>query len=511
VRVGFDDNDTENRGGEYRLDPVDKYQSDDADGSYYIGDTGDGEWLQYSFSADQTGAYDLHLRAASADGSRQPVELLIDGQQVSTLNYTSAAWTTKKAPSIGISAGEHVLRVRTPAGGVNLNWLQITNTGASFTAPTALSGTVQVAPGEDLGLLSLRAAPGTTFEILPGTHTYSHVFPKDGQKFIGVGALGAAKLDGDQLRTSAFEGTANNVEIRNLEMFNYATGLFNGVVSARSTFNFDDFGSNWIVEGNHIHDNASVGVNLGPGMQVLNNEIAENGQIGISGVGRDISRLPDVLIEGNEIHRNGPETSDLLPFFFHEGGMKTTFSDRLVVRDNFFHDNYGVGLYCDLHCDDILYEENEFVDNIGPNHAGGIFFEWSTNGTIRNNTVSNRNANPARAKVYGILVGESQDVDVIGNDVTAGSHAALDMRACCATNEDPTATRDPNARVTFENNTVRSTSAGTIVRTFPGQATHTGNIYRNGSGEVQFRSAFAQRSWAQWQADGNDVDGQLIG
>jgi len=514
-RIGYKDNDAENRGGEYRLDPVDKYVGDDVDTSYYVGNTGDGEWLQYSFTADQTGAYDLHVRAESADGSNQPVELLIDGEQVSTLNFTSASWATKKATGIPIAAGEHELRVRTPDGSVNLNWLQITNTGASFTPPTALSGTVQVAPDQDLGMLALRAAPGTTFEILPGTHRFAHVSPKDNQKFIGVGALGDAKLDGERVRTSAFRGNGNNVEIRNLEMFNYGQGLFIGVVSARDNFDFSDSGSNWIVEGNYIHDNTAAGINLGPGMQVLNNEIAENEQIGISGVGRDITRLPDVLIEGNKVHHNGPEEADMLPFFYHEGGMKTTFSDRLIVRDNDFYENYGVGIYCDLYCDDILYEKNRIIDNIGPNHGGGIFYEWSTNGTIFDNTISNGNADPARAKMYGILVGESQDVAVIENDVTAGSHPALDLRACCAVNDDPTTEREPNARVTFERNTVVSTSDGTIIRWLPGQATFVENNYQDGTGKVQFirgtTSNPATLNWSEWRAAGQDINGTLNG
>jgi len=508
-RVGYDDADTENRGGKYRWEAVDLYESDDSDGSFYVGDTGNGEWLNYTFTADEAGTYDLHLRAASANETTQPVDLLVDGQPVGIENFDSTAWTTKTVGPITLGDGEHVLRVATPAGGVNLNWVYITRSGEGFTPPTALSGTVRVAPEDDLGMLSVLSAPGTTFELLPGIHSYDHVFPKDGQKFIGVGALGAARMVGDQVRSPAFGGTADNVEIRNLDISDYGTGLFIGTISGRNNDDFGDFGSNWIVEGNRIHNGNSVGVNLAPGMQVLNNEIYENGQIGISGVGRDITRLPDVLVEGNEIHHNGPEAVGMAPFNFHEGGMKTTFSDRLVVRNNIFHDNYGVALYCDLHCDDVLYENNEMSNNIGPNHGGGVFYEWSTNGTIRNNTIDSRSATPARDVIIGIRVGESQDVDIVDNTLTMGSASALDLRSCCATDDDPSFERVPSARITFRNNTVTSTSAGTRIRTISDQAALTGNIYNNGSGQVRFYRGSSQRTWAQWQADGQDRSGQF--
>jgi len=498
----FADADANNNGGEYRWGPVDIYNSGDVDGSYSVGDNANGDWTAHTFDAPTGGTFDLHARLAGAASTWGTVGIEIDGVLIDRISVPPksgpTSWRTYKIDDVAISAGSHVMRIR--PHDVDVNWVDVTAVDElpqTPELPTAAS--VDVYPSDDLSALVNAAAPGTRFILKPGVHLGDRALPKDDQVFIGEdGAI----LDGDNRAIPAFEGGGDRVEIRNLEIRNYQPGYYRGAISARNNPNYAEQGRDWIVAGNNIHDNGMVGINVGSGMQIRNNKIHGNEQIGISGLGRNASRLANLVIEGNEVYDNSSRTPNF-PYSIHEGGVKITYADNLVARDNNIHDNAGVGLYCDIFCDGVVFEDNTIIDNIGrfTGSGGGIFVELSKNAEVRNNIVSNRDATYQYEREFGIRIGESQNVLVEGNEITLGRGAAIEIRSVEARADTPA------ADITIRNNEMTSTARSTEIRSVAGAQTFVNNRYSSRTpGQFLFVEDRTYNSWNEWQALGNDVN-----
>ena len=194
----------------------------------------------------------------------------------------------------------------------------------------------------------------------------------------------------------------SNVTIQGLIIEKYATpGL-------RSTIGGQYGGSNWIVENNEVRLNHGEGVRVGNGSQVLNNYIHDNGQMGI-GISMTTTA---VLVQNNEIARNNWAHFRVT---FEAGGVKFGQVLNLTARDNYIHDNVGVGLWCDGSCSGGLYENNTVANNT----MHGIMHEISHSWTIRNNvSIGNGGA--------GIQIDESDHVEVANNFV-ADNYKAIAM------------------------------------------------------------------------------------
>lgn len=143
----------------------------------------------------------------------------------------------------------------------------------------------------------------------------------------------------------------------------------------------------------------------GPPNRHLGCRAVDNGQIGVTAIGRG------VLIEGTEIARNN--SAGYEPGW-EAGGSKFAYTTDLVVRGNNVHHNDGPGLWTDIDNIRTVYEDNEVNDNKGE----GIFHEISYSAVIRNNHVR-RNGLTFNAWLWGagIHVASSRDVEVYGNYV----------------------------------------------------------------------------------------------
>jgi parallel beta-helix repeat protein len=196
----------------------------------------------------------------------------------------------------------------------------------------------------------------------------------------------------------AFESTAPNVLIRNLTVEKYASVAQKGAIHG--------WGSGWIVEDCEVRLNSGAGIWIGAGGRVRGCDVHHNGQLGIGGRGSDL------LVENNDIRANNTHGFD---FEWEAGGLKMARSEHVVLRGNRVRDNVGPGLWCDIECRDVLYENN-VVEN---NADAGIFHEISFRGVIRNNVVRH-NGTAGKGWLWGddILVSASQDVEVYGNSVT---------------------------------------------------------------------------------------------
>lgn len=122
------------RGWTYRNDGVDLYDSpnDTRSCGCYVGETKDGEWLQYTIdNPNEAAKWQLQLRYALNSGT-STVRITINDRPVtastkltSTGGYTT--WSTKSFSNIILPKGTLRVRIYIEKGGLNLNWLRFYN------------------------------------------------------------------------------------------------------------------------------------------------------------------------------------------------------------------------------------------------------------------------------------------------------------------------------------------------------------------------------------------------
>jgi len=98
-----------NNGRTYRNDGVDIAR--EADGSAYVEDFVDGEWLKYTVVVDKAGTYDL---AVSARGEGGKLSAAVNGGAAGAVIATpaSAAWTTVRLSKVNLLAGRNTVVLR---------------------------------------------------------------------------------------------------------------------------------------------------------------------------------------------------------------------------------------------------------------------------------------------------------------------------------------------------------------------------------------------------------------
>jgi parallel beta helix pectate lyase-like protein len=197
----------------------------------------------------------------------------------------------------------------------------------------------------------------------------------------------------------AFESAAANVSIGNVIVEKFANAAQKGAIHARE-------GVGWTIENCEVRLNSGGGIGVGSGSLVRGCDIHDNGQIGLGGHGRSIR------VEHNHIWSNNIYGFDGT---WEAGGAKIALSEDVTFRGNHVHDNNGPGLWCDIDCRHVLYEEN-LVEG---NQDIGIFHEISFDAVIRNN-VLRHNGLGQRGWFWGsdIVLAASEKVEVRGNELT---------------------------------------------------------------------------------------------
>lgn len=139
--TSYKDDDSENKGKEYRNDGVDIEKITD---SYAIGYTIEGEWLEYTVNVKKESEYSIKARIASGSET-SGFQLLLDDKELTsafTAPKTGDDWTTYKELEIGsanIAEGEHVLKIMITGSYVNIDWLEFEDKSAE----TRIAGSLQ--------------------------------------------------------------------------------------------------------------------------------------------------------------------------------------------------------------------------------------------------------------------------------------------------------------------------------------------------------------------------------
>lgn len=320
--------------------------------------------------------------------------------------------------------------------------------------------------------------------LVPGSYFFDHSADR-----IWLGSDPRASVVEAAVADRAFHGTASGVTVRDLTVQKYATPAQRGAVDATD-------GTGWVIQRVVARLNHGGGLRAGNGTHILDSHAVDNGQIGITGMGRDI------LVEGTEIARNNTAG---YAAGWEAGGTKFALTTGLTVAGNNVHDNHGPGLWTDIDNIGTLYDGNVVTDNDGD----GIFHEISYAAVIRNNVVKG-NGLSFHAWVWGagIQVASSRDVQVYGNDVEGNGNGIVGSQQNRGTGA-------YGLRVTInldvhDNKVVNSGQVGigqdvrdTSIFTTKGNRFHH-NAYRNN----QVFTWLDRNSMGEgWRSSGEDADG----
>jgi hypothetical protein len=111
-----------NNGRTYRNDGVDIAR--EADGSAYVEDFTDGEWLKYTVVADKAGTYDLTV-SARGEGGKLSVAVNGGAASASVPKATGSGWAAVRLPQIALQAGRNVLVLRSDGAATQVRALSI--------------------------------------------------------------------------------------------------------------------------------------------------------------------------------------------------------------------------------------------------------------------------------------------------------------------------------------------------------------------------------------------------
>jgi parallel beta-helix repeat protein len=303
----------------------------------------------------------------------------------------------------------------------------------------------------------------------------------------------------------AFESLASNVLIKNLIIEKYANPAQKGAVHSLGA-------AGWTVENSELRLNSGAGVVIGNGAKVLASSLHHNGQTGIAGEGND------VVIENNSISANNIYGFD---YKWEAGGVKLASSDGVVMRGNHVFDNVGPGLWCDIGCRNVTYEDNV----VERNHDAGIFHEISFGAVIRNNTAGNNGLDADPDWFWGadILISASQGVEVTGNTLTVRSGGCGIMLIDQGRVTDSGGTYKTRDNTIYQNTLTfeGAPCAGGVSDTSPDNANYSiitdgnnhfdGNVYRaRTSKDARFPWGHKVLNWEGLRAAGLEPNGQLM-
>lgn len=192
-------------------------------------------------------------------------------------------------------------------------------------------------------------------------------------------------------------GPANNITFQYLTLEEFAVPLLEGGVWPSNGYESDALrqanGLNWVIENCELWGHHSQPISVNYGIQILNNYIHDNGQLGIGGgVGPDNNLVPSaVSIQGNLITHN--DYANVLPGF-GSGGIKFGRTLGAVIRNNVIMNNEGTGVHFDVSSSSPIIVGNTITGNTD---GDGIGYEISWVSALVYNNILKYNGVPGVA------------------------------------------------------------------------------------------------------------------
>jgi hypothetical protein len=313
------------------------------------------------------------------------------------------------------------------------------------------------------------------------------------------------KLEVSAYGSSPIKGTNPGVTIRNLVIEKYGNGVQGGALGA---------GVDWKVLNSEIRLNHGGGVHMSAGTIVRGNYIHHNGQIGIHGGQATCAAAKGLVAENNEISFNNIAGYN---WGWEGGATKWTHTDGLIVRGNYVHHNYGMGIWTDADNIRSTFDNNRAEFNYG----SGINHELSQAAVISNNIVKgNGFKHPVQGKAFGagIFIDQSRDVEIYGNTVEGNAGGITAIQEPAGTSCYGTERETINLYV--HDNTVRQSSgwAGGLQLLNEGDSTYyttrnnrweNNTYYLDSLSTLRFRWKDGDVSASAWRSYGHDDTGRF--
>jgi len=217
--------------------------------------------------------------------------------------------------------------------------------------------------------------------------------------------------------TNAFGGSANNVTVQYLTVEEFAVMYPHGAIGTLQGVNSLTASTNWTVENCEVRLNHTTGIRMEYGIQILNNYIHDNGQVGIGG-GIGFVAAPATqstpcacTIQGNTITNNNYAHFDP---GFGSGGIKFGSITGGTIRGNTISHNIGAGIHFDMWGRSWLVDGNTIADN---SDADGLELEIGYGTSTYRNNLLLRNGAPLNASnsTFQIAVRAGSGVDAYCN------------------------------------------------------------------------------------------------
>ncbi len=262
--------------------------------------------------------------------------------------------------------------------------------GPELVLPQALFGEDLFLDGEPLTKVGVLES-GTLHGRAPDTLGPDEYFFDYDSDTILLGSDPEGHLIETSVASGGIGGTARHVTIQGL------------VVEQTAGYGIDG-NQYWSVENNESRFNHTTGIGVSGFSRVTRNLVQQNGKYGLTASGRG------VVVKQNRIESNNlARFSTVNGGFWDAGGSKFVFTEDLILRGNYFVDNFGDGIWLDLNNSNA----DVFRNHSSGNRRFGVFVEISYGVSIHDNYIgANRD--------FGIFVNSSPRVEVFNNLVTGG-------------------------------------------------------------------------------------------
>jgi parallel beta-helix repeat protein len=208
---------------------------------------------------------------------------------------------------------------------------------------SALATTLEVRDGEEIQQAVIRAQPGDTILVYPGTYHESVYIDKDNITLRGVVEKNAwPTLDGEKILNDAILYSGNDITIEWLKIVKYKGNAimgqagnnfvirYNWVIDTGVYGIFPQYGQNGLIAYNKLSEieDAAIYVGMCDNIDVKYNEVFGN----VAGI--EIENSRHAIVEANYVHDN---TGGILAFITPGLPIKTTYD--VIIRNNFIVNN----------------------------------------------------------------------------------------------------------------------------------------------------------------------------